>query len=140
MTQFQNDGRDMVMTSRTHGWLLSQKAVFHTTNNGGLSTSVDENPPAMPVSLILLPNFPNPFNACTGIRYHLPERCRAVLRIYDLLGREIATLADAEQDSGWHRATWGGNDQHGDTVPSGIYLYRLQTGASSLNGKMILVR
>jgi photosystem II stability/assembly factor-like uncharacterized protein len=140
MIKSQNEGRDMVMTSRTHGWLLSQKAVYHTVNNGGLSYSVGENPSAMPVSMILRPNFPNPFNACTEIRYHLPERCRAVLRIFDLLGREIATLSDAEQDSGWHQAAWDGNDQNGTTLPSGVYIYRLRTGTTSLHGKMILVR
>lgn len=65
-------------------------------------------------------NYPNPFNPGTTIRYTLPQRARATLKIYDVIGREITTLVDKELSAGDYQAKFDGRN-----LPSGIYFYRL---------------
>jgi hypothetical protein len=80
-------------------------------------------------------NYPNPFNPSTEIRYALPERSMVSLVVYDLLGREVATLVDREQEAGYHSVRW---DASG--VPAGIYVYRLNAGGSSESRKMVVLK
>ncbi len=89
----------------------------------------------------LAQNFPNPFNPSTAIKYGLPQKARVTLQIYDLLGKEVATLLDnVEQSPGYHVAVWEGQDQQGRSLPSGIYLCRLQAGAAVLMKKMTVIK
>jgi hypothetical protein len=96
---------------------------------------VDPGAGALPTAYALHPNYPNPFNPATKIRYALPEATHVRLAVYDLLGREVATLIDGMQPSGWHEATFEAAD-----LPSGVYLYRLDTPAGSVLRAMMLVR
>ena len=73
----------------------------------------------LPSAITLLQNFPNPFNPTTTITYELPRAANVSLRIFDVLGREVATLANELKEAGRHRSTWTAN------VSSGIYFYRL---------------
>ena len=68
----------------------------------------------------LAQNYPNPFNPSTRIQYSLAKQSRVSLGIYDILGREVAILADGIREMGSHEAEW-----NAEGVPSGIYLYRL---------------
>ena len=86
------------------------------------------------------PNYPNPFNASTDIRYALPRESRIELVIYDLLGRRVRMVADGTQRAGWHTARWDGRDDEGYSVASGCYLYRLQAGTFSESKTMTLVK
>jgi len=70
-------------------------------------------------------NYPNPFNPVTQIKFGLPEKSNIQLVVYDLLGREIVTLKSGTTDAGWHSIQWGGYNNHGIKVPSGIYIYTL---------------
>jgi hypothetical protein len=83
---------------------------------------VSIGPPAgpLPGRYLLDQNFPNPFNPSTVIGYHLPADARVTLRIYDLLGREIATLVDGLVSAGSHAVTWNGS-----SYGSGVYFVRL---------------
>jgi hypothetical protein len=94
--------------------------------------------PAIP--LTLFQNHPNPFNPSTVIRYHLPEKCPVRLEIYDVSGRCIASLVNAEQERGDYSAEWAGKDDMGDKVASGIYFYRLVAGKDVISKKMVLLR
>ncbi|MGH7457249.1 MAG: FlgD immunoglobulin-like domain containing protein, partial [bacterium] len=87
----------------------------------------------IPETFDLHQNFPNPFNPETSIRYQLPEAGWVRLRIYNILGEEIALLQDGEVEAGHHRITWNGKDRNGQQVASGIYLYRLEVQA--VNGE-----
>jgi flagellar hook assembly protein FlgD len=79
-------------------------------------------------------NYPNPFKSSTTIRYALPERSQLTLRIYTILGQEVATLEDGTVEPGYRSVTWRGTDRLGHPLPPGLYVYRLQ--ARSLNTGM----
>jgi len=80
-------------------------------------------------------NYPNPFNPSTVIRFTLPVDGRVVLRVYNMLGEEMAELADREMGAGEHAIEWDAG-----TAPSGIYLYRIETPSGTVVRKMVLMR
>ena len=88
-----------------------------------------------PKEFSLEQNYPNPFNPMTEVRYEVPVQSRVLLTVYDLLGREVATLVDEVIPAGRHSARW---DASG--APSGIYFYRLTAGSFTGTKKMALVR
>lgn len=73
----------------------------------------------------LYENYPNPFNPTTTIRYYLPTTSRVRLSVYNTLGREIATLVDAEIPAGVHDAAWTITADQDKPIPSGSYIYRI---------------
>ncbi len=77
------------------------------------------------VSYQLQQNYPNPFNPSTVIKFALPQAGRVQLHIYNSAGQLVRTLANNEMAQGWHELTWDGRDQNGQTVATGVYLYRL---------------
>ncbi|MBU1356459.1 MAG: T9SS type A sorting domain-containing protein [Candidatus Edwardsbacteria bacterium] len=83
---------------------------------------------------------PNPFTSNTSISYALPTASRVALKVYNIVGQEIATLCDGEQAAGMHEVSWNGRDNSGRKVSNGVYLYRLTTGNQSLTKKMVKVR
>lgn len=80
-------------------------------------------------------NFPNPFNPTTVISYSLPSRDGVSLKVYDILGREVATLVEGEQDAGPHTVAFGAAE-----LSSGIYFYRLTVGERTFVRKVVLER
>lgn len=118
---------------------------YRAVEGVGLNSTVtavqDDLPSGVPSGFTLQQNYPNPFNPATTIRYALPTASRVVLRIYDLLGREVRTLVDAVQSSGGQTVVWNGTDDRGKSVSSGIYIYRV-TAAGRLEGarKMLLLK
>jgi hypothetical protein len=96
---------------------------------------------AIPTTYELSQNFPNPFNPATTIRYGLPSAERVTLKIYNLLGEEVATLVDNEQKAaGYHTAVWDGQNNEGKIVASGVYIYRIRAGSFILTKKLALVK
>lgn len=89
---------------------------------------------------VTLQNVPNPFNPQTEIHYTIPESGKVILRLYDILGREVRTLVNEEQNAGSHVAVWDGKDQEGRPVSSGPYFYHLQFKEHRITGKMLLMR
>jgi hypothetical protein len=83
----------------------------------------------------LFQNYPNPFNPSTTIRYELPRREFVILKIFDLLGREVATLVNEQKQPGSYDVRWSGVG-----VPSGAYFYRLQAGEYVEIRAMLMVR
>ena len=96
--------------------------------------------PMLPEQFMLQQNIPNPFNPETEIRYSLPEEGKIMLKIYDLLGKEIATLVDGVKSAGHYSARWNSLDQYGNPVPSGVYVYCLTCGNHVEQKKMILIK
>ena len=88
----------------------------------------------------LHPNYPNPFNPETTIRFDLPDASHISLIIYDITGREVVKLVDTNKPLGYHSVIWDGKDRHGNPVSSGVYIYRIKIGAFTQAKKMVLVR
>jgi photosystem II stability/assembly factor-like uncharacterized protein len=85
-------------------------------------------------------NYPNPFNPVTTITYNLTRNSIVVLSIYNTLGQKIRTLVNTYQPTGDYQVVWDGRDNHGQPVPSGVYIYRLQVENFSDSRKMMLIR
>ncbi len=100
-----------------------------------LPVSVDGNPGGNPSRFWLAQNFPNPFNPSTTIQFSLPQSGHALLRVYNTLGKEVATFVSGNLNAGTHSVNW---DASG--VPSGVYFYRLQSGQFSQTKKLVLLR
>jgi hypothetical protein len=92
------------------------------------------DPIAMPSTFVLEQNHPNPFNPLTFIEYRLPADVQVTLKVYDVLGREMATIVDGLEHAGTYAVQWDAS-----RVPSGIYFYRLRTGNFSTTRKLIVL-
>jgi hypothetical protein len=88
----------------------------------------------------LYQNFPNPFNPHTTIRYYVDSDAHVSLRIYDVGGRHVRTLADRRLTTGEYVDRWDGRDMAGNLTVSGIYFYRLRVGKTVLTRKMVLLK
>jgi photosystem II stability/assembly factor-like uncharacterized protein len=98
-------------------------------------TGITKEISGIPETFALLQNYPNPFNPTTAIRYALPSTANVKLAVYDLLGREIATLVNEEQSEGWKEVEWNAS-----AFSSGIYFYRLVAGSFVDVKKMLVVK
>lgn len=96
--------------------------------------------PHRPVPFTLEPAWPNPFNPATSLAFTLGERSHVSLRVYDLQGRLVDTLVEAELPAGRHLARWTGRDHRGRHVPAGVYLCRLDDGWHSRSQRMVLLK
>ncbi len=88
----------------------------------------------------LLQNYPNPFNPITNIKYQIPNSGRVVLEIYNNLGQKIRTLVNREQNDGWHHVQWNGQDDLGNVLSSGVYIYKLTADRIVQSNKMLLLK
>ena len=84
-------------------------------------------------------NYPNPFNPSTAINYQIPELSFVSLKVYDVLGSEIATLVNEEKPSGRYEVEFSAKGG-AKGLSSGVYLYRLQAGSFMEIKKMMLLR
>jgi len=99
-----------------------------------LLTPVQDNK-LRPLRYSLSPNYPNPFNPSTQIRFTLPQAADVTVKIYNILGEQIATLADELQQPGEHTIIWNAS-----SIPSGVYFYRLTAGRFIKTKKMVLMK
>jgi hypothetical protein len=154
-TVYENDGTGVFMNPRTLAASVAGScATLHDRDNDGDLdiTGIDEiddlvfifsNETPSSVgseqepgeAFALLQNFPNPFNPRTEIEFRIPEAGRATLKIFDLLGRETATLVDEWKSPGTYGATW---DAAG--MASGVYIYRLTAGTFVASKRLLLLR
>ena len=102
-------------------------------------TNTSDVPPSV-VRRFLAQNEPNPFNPMTRISYAIEIPGRASLRVYDLQGRLVATLLDADAKAGPGFVEWNGRDSHGRQVPTGVYVYRLTSADGELSRKMVMLK
>ena len=94
-----------------------------------------------PQQFELFPNYPNPFNPQTSIRFQLPSASRVWLRVFDVLGQEVTALAAGEElSAGLHQLEWNGQDHSGRAVASGVYLYALEADSFRQVRKLLLLR
>jgi|TARA_B100000315_G_scaffold260335_1_gene320940 hypothetical protein len=94
----------------------------------------------IPNSFSLHPNYPNPFNPTTTLRYDIPTDSKVQLIIYDILGREVVTLLKEIKPAGFQQTVWEGKDNLGNSVSSGVYIYCISAGSFQSTQKMVLLR
>lgn len=96
--------------------------------------------PTVPSHFKLNQNYPNPFNSSTVFSYQVPQEVHVTIRIYNILGREICTLANKKMKPGSYSVFWDGVDDNGNEAVSGLYFYRLLTNSISVTRKMTVIR
>lgn len=119
-----------------------QRMFFATAEDMWLFTptnSLDEEE-QIPTGFQLLQNYPNPFNPSTTIRFSIAKQSPVSLKIYNILGQEVAELFDRIASPGEFAVNWDGKDQFGCAVGSGVYFVRLETNAGTRLIKMVLIR
>ncbi|MBK6506372.1 MAG: T9SS type A sorting domain-containing protein [Ignavibacteria bacterium] len=99
------------------------------------SDSGTENLASLPTEYGLAQNYPNPFNPVTKINYEIPAAGKVTLKIYSLLGKEIATLVNERMDAGRYSASFNGAD-----LASGMYFYKITAGDFTAVKKMVLIK
>jgi len=122
-------------------WVLGDRKLYGTTSGG--VTDVNNETTFYPEKFSLSQNFPNPFNPATTITYQIPHAGFVTLKVYDILGREIATLVNEEKPAGSFEVQFNGNG-----LTSGIYFYQIKAGDPSTSSgqgysetkKMILLK
>ncbi|NWF88911.1 MAG: T9SS type A sorting domain-containing protein [Ignavibacteriaceae bacterium] len=117
---------DNKLFAATHG-----RGMFSTT----VVTSVKEIDGNIPNEFELSQNYPNPFNPTTSFKYSLPEGTNVKVVVYDLNGKQVAELVNSYQNAGTYEVTWNGKN-----FASGVYIYNVQAGNSSLSKKMIQMK
>jgi len=123
-----------VTVAPVSGVVLRADALKFVLLQEATSVQKDRNE-VLPVTFELAQNYPNPFNPVTRIRFAVADRGRVTLRVFDLLGREVAVLFDGVADVGWYVA-----DFPAQNLASGMYLCRMEAGEKILTIKMMLVR
>ena len=88
----------------------------------------------------LYQNFPNPFNPTTNIEFALTKASDIKLEIFNVVGQKVQTLVSSQMQPGIYSVTWDGRDSRGNSVVSGVYLYRLVAGNTVQTKKMILLK
>ena len=96
---------------------------------------VEEVTSYLPTKFNLEQNYPNPFNPSTVISYQLPVGIRVTLKVFDIIGNEVATLVNTEKPAGNYQVQWDSRE-----FPSGVYFYTLSTGNFFSTKKMILLK
>ena len=91
-------------------------------------------------SFQILPNYPNPFNPVTTLRYDLPEEALVNITIYDMMGRQVKTLINDQRTAGYRSTQWNATNDAGSPVSAGIYLYMIQAGDFRQTKKMGLLK
>ena len=105
------------------------------TNRFNIMLTDVEDETQLPTEFALMQNYPNPFNPSTVISYQLPVSSKVTLKVFDVLGNEIATLVNEEKPAGVYEINFNSNK-----LASGVYLYKLQAGGFTETRKMILMR
>ena len=116
------------------GFAVGGNGMIYRTNNGGV-VPVLEAPPAVPVRTTLGQNYPNPFNPTTRIEYRIAESGPVTLKVYNVLGGEVATLVNGVKPPGIYEVTW---DAAG--FASGVYFCRLETSTTVQTRQIVLLR
>ena len=98
-------------------------------------TDISDNTNYLPQEYILYQNYPNPFNPSTTISWQSPVGCYQTLKVYDLLGREVATLVDEYREAGRYGVVFDASE-----LSSGVYYYQLQTEIYTAANKMMVIK
>ena len=127
-SQWEAGGSTLLIPAQVGGDFAVTYGLRTTDIRGGQGADV-------PQKVVLAQNYPNPFNPSTSIRFDLPREGSVTLRVYDMLGRVVATAVDGTLVAGNHTVGFDGSG-----LASGIYLYRLEADGVSITRKMLLMK
>ena len=103
-------------------------------------SGADSDPEQLPEFMVLVGNFPNPFNPFTTIHYLLNKQQQIGLCIFDVSGKEVRTLFKGLQTAGSHIAQWDGRDDYGRRAATGVYFIELKSSEMSITHKCLLIK
>ena len=118
-----------------NGWSVGDNGTILHTMSGGVSAVGNKKSAVIPGRFELLQNYPNPFNPATTISFTLPSAALTTLKIYDIVGREVAALRSEEMQAGKHLIQWDAS-----ALASGVYFYRLRSGSYLMTKKLVLLK
>jgi hypothetical protein len=104
-------------------------------NGSGVTAVPESYAEGIPKEIRLDQNYPNPFNPSTTISFSLPSRSVVSLKVFDLLGREVATIVQEDLSPGSYSRLW-----HADGLATGVYFCRLQAGSFTQTKKLVFLR
>jgi len=113
----------------------AQSTVIGPFKAGVHVNGVESNGSSLPTEFVLAQNYPNPFNPSTVINYQLPMTNHVTLKVYDAIGREVATLVNEVKEAGTYSATFDGSK-----LSSGIYFYTLKAENFTAVKKLLLMK
>ena len=116
------------------GSIVGINGIILHTSSGGIAFINDKNT-SHPNDFILKQNYPNPFNPITTIEYSIPKQSNVTIKVYDILGREVATLVNEEKPVGNYKVKFDGSG-----LSSGIYFYRMVAGGYSETKKLVFLK
>jgi photosystem II stability/assembly factor-like uncharacterized protein len=120
------------------GWYVGGAGkIFHTTTGGQTMVSISGNNEFIPSEFMLYQNYPNPFNPVTNIGFRIPHSGIVSLKVFDITGREIATLVNDNLQAGEYNFQFSIDNYQ---LGSGIYFYTLSHGENRLSKKFILIK
>jgi len=133
---------NIIFDNAGYAYAATDVGVFKSVNT--TTTGINENHIQSSKSFCLSQNFPNPFNPTTTIQYSIPsnvkgEIAKVSLKVYDVLGKEVATLVNEEKPAGSYEVEFSAKGG-ASSLPSGIYFYKLQTGSYTSVKKMVLIK
>ncbi len=112
-------------------------------NNRSLNIEIeisDQSAPELPTEYALFQNYPNPFNPTTTVRFQVPVSGQVRVAIYNTLGQEVRSLFDGAMERGTRAVQFDGKDKNGNTLSSGMYLYRMTAGSFVSSKKMMFLK
>lgn len=120
----------------TRGYVAGDSGtILWTQDGGGPVTGVPPDDASLPLIPTLHQNYPNPFNPSTNFTFSIANRQLTSLKVYDLLGRVVATLVEEDLSPGTYEVPWDAGN-----ISSGVYLYTIQAGGFSQTRKLLLLR
>jgi photosystem II stability/assembly factor-like uncharacterized protein len=120
------------------GFAVGDSGTILFTSNGGVASI--RNATLKPEEFVVYQNYPNPFNPTTTIRFELSSKQNARIEIFDLLGRTVRQLVDAEFEPGSYETVWDGRDQVGLEMSGGVYCFQLVSGGRRAVGSMVFIK
>ena len=135
LTSVNSDFYAAEFVDANNGWVVGSNGTILHTTSGGVAAVGDKPSQVLPTRYELLQNYPNPFNPTTTISFALPAAGFTTLKIYDIVGREVAALISGEMTAGSHSVRWNAS-----AMASGIYFYQLRSGSATVAKKLVLMK
>jgi hypothetical protein len=135
-----SDGEVVVLRFEGAARLGVTSAECRTSQNSALAVEAKGAEDAVPTTFDLSQNYPNPFNPSTVLQYQVPAASQVEIDVYNILGEKITTLVNDVKAAGYYSITWNGTGMNGQTVATGVYIYRMRAGDFVNTKRMLLIK